>query len=512
MNCFHLLCIVLAIHFAESLRQGKVGSKSLICERRSPYQLQYRKDLPWGEDIIRDVNLDNITAGRATVLALHTAHCLYCTTQAKYLGNMARDLQEYGTNISIVIINRAGYEDYIDYYMRHIKMFDHVYFLQDNWETNAWRDLGGRKDDFYIYDTAQRLVKYVSGREGSLTNFGWKDELYDMLSRLGQGGSPCDDDEAEDKNDDSSLRTSEFMFPRNDQCRRMKDILLDSLRISSRTITLVYFVDASVSYSVSQAKELARLVERWKNEGKDAEVIIINEIESSGSFNELVNEVQEISNSIDIILQDTKDHQFFARLQGFRDDIMIYDENKRLMFYNRSPKSDLLNNGWREELGRLISTGDKFCSELQLRELKCKKVEDWSYNEIPFTWMTFERFTVLSILKEGSEGVEQFRRIKDARLKMGHFPITHMAINPSSTEGLKNVWVLRELAENSRVHYIEDYTELDKSIINKLYGAPGDVFYYDREGILRDIEKYSQNYDLMSKIRAQFKSVDRPCF
>ena len=39
------------------------------------------------------------------------------------------------------------------------------------------------------------------------------------------------------------FRTSEFMFPRNDQCRRMKDILLDSLRISSRTITLVYFVD-----------------------------------------------------------------------------------------------------------------------------------------------------------------------------------------------------------------------------------------------------------------------------
>ena len=43
--------------------------------------------------------------------------------------------------------------------------------------------LSGRKDDFYIYDTSQRLVKYVSGREGSLTNFGWKDELYDMLSR-----------------------------------------------------------------------------------------------------------------------------------------------------------------------------------------------------------------------------------------------------------------------------------------------------------------------------------------
>ena len=29
--------------------------------------------------------------------------------------------------------------------------------------------------------------------------------------------------------------------------------------------------------------------------------------------------------------------------------------------------------------------------------------------------------------------MDQFRRIKEARLKMGHFPITHMAINPSST-------------------------------------------------------------------------------
>eukprot|EP00116_Pleurobrachia_bachei_P012242 sb/3472504/ len=52
-----------------------------MCKVRNPYSLQYEKDLPWGEDIKRQVELDDITDGRPTVLALHTAHCLYCTTQ-----------------------------------------------------------------------------------------------------------------------------------------------------------------------------------------------------------------------------------------------------------------------------------------------------------------------------------------------------------------------------------------------------------------------------------------------
>ena len=52
---------------------------------------------------------------------------------------------------------------------------------------------------------------------------------------------------------------------------------------------------------------------------------------------------------------------------AFRDDILIYDGSKRLMFYNRSPKSDLLNNGWRSELSQLIQSGDTFCSDFQLR-------------------------------------------------------------------------------------------------------------------------------------------------
>merc|ERR1712098_496974 len=126
------------------------------------------------------------------------------------------------------------------------------------------------------------------------------------------------------------------------------------------------------------------------------------------------------------------------------------------MFYNRSPKSDMLNNGWRKELEKLIIHGDSFCSDFQISELRCKKGDDWSYNDIPFHWMTFDRFTVLSILKEGPEGVEQFRRIIDARSKMGHFPITHIVINPSSPEGMMNARKLKDLAKDSRVHFIED--------------------------------------------------------
>ena len=37
-------------------------------------------------------------------------------------------------------------------------------------------------------------------------------------------------------------------------------------------------------------------------------------------------------------------------------------------------------------------------------------------------------------------------------------------------EGLKNAWKLRELAKDSRVHFMEDYTKSEDSIINKLYG------------------------------------------
>ena len=43
---------------------------------------------------------------------------------------MANDLEEYGLNVSIVIINRADSEEYTDYYMSHVKMLPHVYFMQ----------------------------------------------------------------------------------------------------------------------------------------------------------------------------------------------------------------------------------------------------------------------------------------------------------------------------------------------------------------------------------------------
>ena len=194
-----------------------------------------------------------------------------------------------------------------------------------------------------------------------------------------------------------------------------------------------------------------------------------------------------------------------------RDDMLLYDGAGRLVFYNRSPKSDLLNSAWRKELTALVrSTGNTFCGALQKRELKCKKGEDWSYNEIPFHWMTFDRFTVLSILKEGEEGIRQFEQISDARSKMGHFPITHIVINPSTPGGLANVWKLRELEKTTRVHFIEDYARAELSIVNKLYGAPGDVLYYDARGVLRACDSYSPpQYDVMSNIRTQYKAAEQ---
>jgi hypothetical protein len=33
-----------------------------------------------------------------------------------------------------------------------------------------------------------------------------------------------------------------------------------------------------------------------------------------------------------------------------------------------------------------------------------------------------------------------------------------------------NAWKLKDLAKDSRVHFIEDYTKTENSIINRLYG------------------------------------------
>ena len=35
-------------------------------------------------------------------------------------------------------------------------------------------------------------MKYVPGSAASLTNFNWKDDLYDLMGKMGQGYSPCD--------------------------------------------------------------------------------------------------------------------------------------------------------------------------------------------------------------------------------------------------------------------------------------------------------------------------------
>eukprot|EP00116_Pleurobrachia_bachei_P014928 sb/3475190/ len=83
------VALLLSIFLAE--RGGIVSAwQPKMCKVRNPYSLQYEKDLPWGEDIKRQVELDDITDGRPTVLALHTAHCLYCTTQVG-VGRLVRD-------------------------------------------------------------------------------------------------------------------------------------------------------------------------------------------------------------------------------------------------------------------------------------------------------------------------------------------------------------------------------------------------------------------------------------
>eukprot|EP00116_Pleurobrachia_bachei_P012735 sb/3472997/ len=86
------------------------------------------------------------------------------------------------------------------------------------------------------------------------------------------------------------------------------------------------------------------------------------------------------------------------------------------------------------------------------------------------------------ILQCGEDGVAQFLAIKDARKKMGHFPITQMAINPQECTGNKDI--LETLERGSRVHLLFDN---DGAIVDTLYGSTGDVLFYSKERVLDSV-------------------------
>ena len=134
--------------------------------------------------------------------------------------------------------------------------------------------------------------------------------------------------------------------------------------------------------------------------------------------------------------------------------------------------------------------------------------EEWG---IPFSYKTGERFTVLSVMAEGALGLRQFKDITMVWKELGHWPITHLVINPCTAGCLENSETLKQQADGARVEVIEDYAQREKSILNKLFAAPEDILFYDSQRKFRARAVYKDKYDLKRHVRQQFMAAEEPC-
>ena len=95
--------------------------------------------------------------GRTTIVTLWAAWCSYCRGQAEIMEMIKAEVTEAGKEINFVSINvTTGVE--AQPLLAETCSFP---LLQDTEETAAWEQLGGSKDDMYIYDAEGKLLVYL---------------------------------------------------------------------------------------------------------------------------------------------------------------------------------------------------------------------------------------------------------------------------------------------------------------------------------------------------------------
>ena len=87
--------------------------------------------------------------GTPTMVVLLWAGCGFCQTQAEKLQQMHFELQAANVEVDFVIVDLAAPNPPID------ALTDRCNFpiFQDQETVNAWGLMGGKKDDFYFYDS-----------------------------------------------------------------------------------------------------------------------------------------------------------------------------------------------------------------------------------------------------------------------------------------------------------------------------------------------------------------------
>ena len=96
-----------------------------------------------------------------TVVVLLWAGCSFCQRQAEKLQEMHFELTRDGGAIDFVIVNRAGPNPPIE------ALTDRCAFpvFQDVESVDAWGTVSGTKDDFFFYDSAGVLQRFISASD-----------------------------------------------------------------------------------------------------------------------------------------------------------------------------------------------------------------------------------------------------------------------------------------------------------------------------------------------------------
>ena len=97
-------------------------------------------------------------SGRVVVLSLLRSTCSFCQSQIQKMEEMALDLQASGVDVQFVVVNEAGptFEANIEEFTSRSTMP----IFQDVEALNIWRQLGGTKDDVYIYGSNGELITF----------------------------------------------------------------------------------------------------------------------------------------------------------------------------------------------------------------------------------------------------------------------------------------------------------------------------------------------------------------
>ncbi len=106
--------------------------------------------------------------GTPTMMVLLWAGCGFCQAQTVKLQQMHYELQAMGVVVHFVIIDQSSENPPIEY------LTDRCNFpiLQDESGVNAWSLQGGRKDDFYFYDSNGILKNFIPSTDDvALTSY-----------------------------------------------------------------------------------------------------------------------------------------------------------------------------------------------------------------------------------------------------------------------------------------------------------------------------------------------------